>query len=155
MKQPQHHSTPSPVDSSKPAPTNKWIYYPLLGLGFVLLVGWFYLMRQLHFMAWLAEFGPATHKGSFNMLAIMLWMIPALLLWKYYLRWLNQRFEIGGQHDQERHDAMYQPQASAPDASPGQPDALNTPKSGTDQSLSNQAEPDNHSNQAADRQDPR
>lgn len=92
----------------KPEPRNKLVYYPLLGLGFVFLIGWFYLMRQLGVMEWMASLGPETHKGSFNMLAIMLWMIPALLLWKYYLRWLNQRHEIGGQHDHERHDAMYQ-----------------------------------------------
>jgi hypothetical protein len=99
-------STPQP--SGRPEPSNKLIYYPLLGLGLVFLVVWFYLMRQVNFMEWLAQFGPETHTGSFNMLAIMLWMVPALLLWKYYLRWLNRRFEIGGQHDQERHDAMYQ-----------------------------------------------
>ncbi|MEH6650701.1 MAG: hypothetical protein V7707_11800 [Motiliproteus sp.] len=104
----------------KPEPRNKLVYYPLLGLGFFFLIGWFYLMRQLGVMEWMASLGPETYKGSFNMLAIILWMLPALLLWKYYLRWLNQRHEIGGQYDQERHDAMYnsdnKPASNEPDS---------------------------------------
>lgn len=127
---------PSRPDSSKPEPSNKLVYYPLLGLGFVFLVGWFYLMRELNFMEWLAQFGPSTHKGSFNMLAIMLWMIPSLLVWKYYLRWLNRRFEIGGQHDQDRHDAMYK------DSSPtdARPDDADTGTDSVDEQQNNNKE---------------
>lgn len=82
-------------------------YYLGLAVGLSALVGWFYLLRQLELIEWFARLGPETHTGTFNLLAIMLWMLPALLVWKYYLRWLNQRFDIRGMTDQERHDAMY------------------------------------------------
>ncbi|MEH6823465.1 MAG: hypothetical protein V7629_06090 [Motiliproteus sp.] len=86
----------------------KPLYYVLLALGCAALVGWLYLLRHWQVMEWLAQLGPETHTGSMNLLAIMLWLLPALLVWKYYLRWLNRRFDIRGQFDQERHDAQYQ-----------------------------------------------
>ena len=100
-----------PQDDSRALPP---LYYLLLTLGCGALLGWFYLLRHWQLMEWMAQFGPPSHTGSMNLLAIMLWLLPALLVWKYYLRWLNQRFKIGGQFDQDRHDAQYQ-KPSAPD----------------------------------------
>ncbi|MEH6472413.1 MAG: hypothetical protein V7752_14285 [Halopseudomonas sp.] len=96
------------------SPSHNPLYYILLGIGCAALVGWFYLMRQLELMEWMAQLGPETHKGSMNLLAVMLWMVPALVLWKYYLRWLNQRFDIGGQYDDDRHNAQYQQDSKKP-----------------------------------------
>lgn len=96
MKQ---HDDPRPL---------KPLYYVLLALGCGGLLGWFYLLRHWQLMEWMAQFGPQSHTGSMNLLAIMLWLMPALLVWKYYLRWLNQYFDIRGQFDQDRHDAQYQ-----------------------------------------------
>ena len=88
--------------------TQRLNYYLGLSMGLAALVGWFYLMRQLGLIEWFARLGPESHKGSLNLVAIMLWMLPALLGWKYYLRWLHRRFDIKGQYDQDRHDAQYQ-----------------------------------------------
>lgn len=79
-----------------PSQHNSLLYHLLMGVGFVALVGWFALMRELEFMAWVTALGPASHAGAMNMLAIMLWMLPAFLLWKYYVRWLNRRLKVGG-----------------------------------------------------------
>ncbi|MFT6916381.1 MAG: hypothetical protein ACJAWL_002716 [Motiliproteus sp.] len=87
----------------------KPLYYALLTLGCGGLLGWFYLLRHWQLMEWLAQFGPQSHTGSMNLLAVMLWLMPALFVWKYYLRWLNSYFDIGGQFDQDRHDAQYHP----------------------------------------------
>jgi len=72
------------------------LYHALMGVGFLGLIGWFALLRELGFMTWLTSLGPATHAGALNMLAIMLWMLPAFLAWKYYLRWLNRWLNVRG-----------------------------------------------------------
>lgn len=95
---------------NNPASPPKLPYYLLQALGLALLVGWFYLMRQLGWIEWLTMQGPDSHKGSFNLLAIMLWMLPALLAWKYYSRLLHRWFDIGGQFDEDRHNAQYKDQ---------------------------------------------
>ena len=77
-------------------PDRKIIYHLLMGIGFLGLIGWFYLMRQLEFMVWLSAFGPESHKGAMNMLAVMVWMLPAFFCWKYYVRFINKRLNIGG-----------------------------------------------------------
>ena len=99
---------------------HKPLYYILLALGCAGLLGWFYLLRHWQLMEWMAQLGPETHKGSMNLVAIMLWLVPALVIWKYYLRWLNKHFDIRGQFDQDRHDAQYQTAAQDQTTAQGQ-----------------------------------
>ncbi len=100
-------------------------YHVLVGLGFVALIAWFYLMRELQFMSWVTSLGPATHAGAMNMLAIILWMLPGFLVWKYYMRFINRKLKITGifyedhfYKDQQQSDQ--QPEIT-PDSSKDQP----------------------------------
>ncbi len=79
------------------------LYHILMGLGFLALIGWFYLMREIGFMVWLSSMGPDTHKGAMNMLAIMIWMLPAFLCWKYYLRYINRKLKIRGMYYEDHY----------------------------------------------------
>ena len=91
-KPPQNSSE----DSQKRNPDRNIIYHFLMGLGFLALIGWFYLMREIEFMAWITALGPESHKGAMNMLAVMIWMLPAFLCWKYYMRYINRKLNIQG-----------------------------------------------------------
>ncbi|WP_210396324.1 hypothetical protein [Motiliproteus sediminis] len=75
---------------------NPLLYQLLMASGLLALIGWFALMRQVGFMSWLTSLGPDSHIGALNLVAIMLWMLPALLIWKYYLRWINRRLRVRG-----------------------------------------------------------
>jgi len=99
------HSNPKPV-----------LYHLLMGVGFVALIGWFALMRELGFMTWVSTFGPPTHTGAMNMLAIMIWMLPAFLAWKYYVRFLNRTLNVRGIYYE---DHYYGTDSNPP---PGDPD---------------------------------
>ncbi|MEH6628577.1 MAG: hypothetical protein V7739_19225 [Motiliproteus sp.] len=83
-------------EQKQDTPNRSIFYHILMGLGFLVLISWFYLMREVGFMTWLSAKGPETHKGAMNMLAIMIWMLPAFLCWKYYLRYINRKLKIRG-----------------------------------------------------------
>ncbi len=85
------------MSSKPPEKTERNIlYHILMGLGFLALIGWFWLMREIEFMSWLSAMGPASHTGAMNLLAIMVWMLPGLLCWKYYVRYINRKLKITG-----------------------------------------------------------
>lgn len=72
------------------------LYHLAMGVGFLYLIGSFYLMQTAGFTAWVAGLGPASHRGTLQLVAIMVWMTPTFLLWKYYVRWLNRTLRIKG-----------------------------------------------------------
>ncbi|OMH25263.1 hypothetical protein [Motiliproteus sp. MSK22-1] len=98
QKHSNHQNRPENTqgDSKKRNPDRNIIYHFLVGLGFLALIGWFYLMREIEFMTWVTALGPETHKGAMNMLAVMIWMLPAFLCWKYYMRYINRKLDIQG-----------------------------------------------------------
>ncbi|WP_207061084.1 hypothetical protein [Motiliproteus sp. SC1-56] len=74
------------------------LYHLLMALGFIFLVAAFYLMQYLNFTGWVASLGPVSHQGAFKMVAVMIWMTPAFLAWKHYVRFINRRLEIQGRY---------------------------------------------------------
>lgn len=69
-----------------------------VAVGFIILIGWFYLGRKSGFLDWAVSFAPASHAGAILMLAIMVMMLPAFLAWKYANRWLEKKLNITGKY---------------------------------------------------------
>lgn len=102
------------------------LYHLLMAVGLLVMIGWMALMREVGFMTWLAKQGPATHTGALNLVAIMLWMLPALLAWKYYLRWLHRTLQVRGRYYE---DDYYR---NSPPAPKGSADQQRQPESQAD-----------------------
>lgn len=69
-----------------------------IAAGFLFLVGWFYLGRQSGFLDWAVAKSPPSHAGAVLMVAIMVMMTPAFLIWKYLNRLLERRLKITGRY---------------------------------------------------------
>ncbi|MCW8885124.1 MAG: hypothetical protein OQK12_07695 [Motiliproteus sp.] len=92
------------MSASEPEKNNRSItYHIFMGLGFLALVAWFYLMRKVGFIDWVTAQGPSTHTGAMNMLAIMIWMLPGFFCWKYYVRFLNKKLNIRGMYYEDHY----------------------------------------------------
>ncbi len=68
----------------------RWLHHLGVAGGLALLCGWFWIGRSSGIMDWMIRLP--------LLLAIMVWMIPALLLWKHYNRWLERRLQITGRY---------------------------------------------------------
>lgn len=62
------------------------------------LILWFWGGRSLGFLDWMSARFPPDHAGAGLMLGIMLMMLPALLLYRQFNRWLEARLDISGHY---------------------------------------------------------
>ena len=71
-----------------------------LGVGGAVLgmIIWFWCVRELGFLDWATALAPEKYAGAALMVAIMVMMLPALLAWKLFNRWLEKRLEIKGRY---------------------------------------------------------
>ncbi len=77
---------------------HKLLHHLGVATGFIFLIVWFYTGRQLGFLDWAVSFAPASHAGAVLMLAIMVMMVPAFLIWKYANRWLERKLNVTGKY---------------------------------------------------------
>lgn len=82
------------------------LYQLATAAGFVGLMLWFYAGRELGVLQWISDRFPPSHAGAGLMIAIMLMMTPAFLLWKYYNRWIEARLKVKGRYLE---DEVYRP----------------------------------------------
>lgn len=80
------------------AKSHKVLHHAGVAAGFLFLMAWFYLGRKMGFLDWAVSMSPASHAGAVLMLAIMVMMIPAFLIWKYANRWLEKKLNITGRY---------------------------------------------------------
>lgn len=69
-----------------------------VALGLIGLILWFWAGRSLGFLDWITRMAPEGYAGAGLMLGIMLLMLPALLLYRQYNRWLERRLNISGRY---------------------------------------------------------
>ncbi len=69
-----------------------------VAVGLSGLILWFWAGRSLGFLDWMTALFPAQHAGAGLMVGIMLMMLPALLLYRQYNRWLESRLRITGRY---------------------------------------------------------
>jgi len=89
--------TPSPTPHPR-------LYLLATAAGFCGLIAWFVMGRQLGVLDWISGFFPASHTGAGVMVAVMILMTPAFLIWKYYNRWIEKRLKVQGRYYE---DAVY------------------------------------------------
>lgn len=83
--------------SQKPLNTpHPKLYLLASGIGFLGLIGWFVIGRELGILDWASQLVPASHQGAGIMLGIMLMMLPGFFLWKLYNRWIEKRLQVKG-----------------------------------------------------------
>lgn len=80
------------------ANTNKLLHHIGIALGLIFLGSWFYWGRRSGFLDWAVSMAPESHAGAVLMLAIMVMMVPAFLIWKYANRWIEKKLNITGRY---------------------------------------------------------
>lgn len=75
---------------------HKLLHHLGVAVGFIFLIGWFYFGRSIGLLDWALTYAPESHAGAVLMLAIMIMMLPAFLIWKYVNRWLEKKLNITG-----------------------------------------------------------
>lgn len=77
------------------------LYLLATALGFAGLILWFVAGRQLGILDWISALFPPSHAGAGLMVAVMILMTPAFLIWKYYNRWIEKRLQVKGRYYEE------------------------------------------------------
>lgn len=77
---------------------NKLIHHLGVALGFVGLMGWYYVGDRYGLMQLLVDLFPSSHSGAAVMLGIMLVMAPGFFVWKLYNRWLERYLGVKGRY---------------------------------------------------------
>ncbi|MFW1677802.1 hypothetical protein ACFVYJ_08465 [Pontibacter sp. JAM-7] len=84
------------VDNNAAQKRQKLLHHIAVGCGFMGLILWFYIGRELGILDWAASLLPQEHAGAGLMLGIMLLMTPGFFIWSRYNRWVEHRLAIRG-----------------------------------------------------------
>ncbi|TCK08904.1 hypothetical protein [Marinobacterium mangrovicola] len=76
----------------------KLLHHLGVGCGFLGLILWFFVGRELGVLDWAASLAPEGYSGAALMLGIMLIMTPAFALWTLFNRWLERKLTITGRY---------------------------------------------------------
>ena len=82
----------------------KLLHHLAVGAGFIGLLTWFYIGRQLGFLEWITAMMPPKYAGAGLMVAIMLLMTPGCFIWSRYNRWIERELGIKGRYYEEEYD---------------------------------------------------
>jgi len=82
---------------------NKLLHHIATGFGFLFLIGYYLVIEMTGFFDWLIAFFPEEYSGAGLMLAIMISMTPAFLIWKYYNRWVEKALGVKGKYLEEEY----------------------------------------------------
>ncbi|MBV0932154.1 hypothetical protein [Marinobacterium weihaiense] len=83
----------TPLDTPHPR-----LYLVATGAGFMGLIAWFYAGRELGMLDLISQQFPDSHAGAGLMVAIMVLMAPAFLIWKFYNRWVESKLKVTGKY---------------------------------------------------------
>ncbi|MDO6513278.1 MULTISPECIES: hypothetical protein [Neptuniibacter] len=76
--------------------SKKYLHHLAVGTGFVGLILWFYIGRELGFLDWITQQMPDKYAGSGLMLGIMILMTPGFFLWSRFNRWAEKKLNVSG-----------------------------------------------------------
>jgi len=74
----------------------KLLHHLAIAAGLIFLGGWFLLAKSLGALDWAITQVPEKYAGAGLMLGIIVIMIPAFLIFKYYNRWVEKTLEVKG-----------------------------------------------------------
>lgn len=72
------------------------LHHIAVGIGFVGLLVWLYIGRELGFLDWIILQVPRDYAGAALMVGIMIIMTPGFFIWTRYNRWIEKRLKIEG-----------------------------------------------------------
>lgn len=75
---------------------NNTLHHIATGIGFLFLIGWYVLFRELGFLDWSTMQMPTGYEGSGLMLAIVIMMTPAFFIWSRFNRFVEKKLKIKG-----------------------------------------------------------
>ena len=81
---------------TKPEKRQKMLHHIGVALGLTGLGAYYLIIDASGFLEWATGLVDEEYTGSALMVAIMVSMTPAFLLWKYYNRFLERRLAIKG-----------------------------------------------------------
>lgn len=74
----------------------KLLHHIAAGAGFIFLIAWLYMARELRILDWIAYQFPEKYTGAGLMVAVMVVMTPGFYIWTLYNRWVERKLEIKG-----------------------------------------------------------
>ena len=78
-------------------PKNKnLLHHIAVAAGFIGLLAWFYVGRELGFLDWIVLQVPEKYAGAALMVGIMIMMTPGCFIWARYNRFIEKRLSIKG-----------------------------------------------------------
>ncbi|MDF2180813.1 hypothetical protein [Neptuniibacter sp. CAU 1671] len=83
----------------------KLLHHIAVGGGFLGLILWFYVGREIGVLDWATALMPEQHAGAGLMLGIMLVMTPGFFIWARYNRWVEQKLAVRGFYYETAYDA--------------------------------------------------
>ncbi len=92
-------------DHSQTQKRQKLLHHIAVGGGFVGLILWFYIGRELGILDWVTRQMPEEHAGAGLMLGIMLLMTPGFFIWARYNRWVERKLRVHGFYYETEYDA--------------------------------------------------